>query len=38
VTASEPYASALQTESKPNRSASSTNGMKSVGWAPQYPS
>jgi hypothetical protein len=38
VTASEPYASALQTESNPRRSASSTNGMKSVGWAPQYPS
>ena len=37
VTASEPYASALHTESNPRRSASRTSGMKSVGCAAQYP-
>jgi hypothetical protein len=37
VTASDPYASALHTESKPSRSASWTSGMVSVGVAPQYP-
>src|SRR6266571_3704022 len=36
-TASEPYASALQMESKPRRSASWTSGMTSMGTAPQYP-
>jgi hypothetical protein len=37
VTASEPYASALQTESNPSRSASFTSGSTSTGPAPQYP-
>ena len=34
-TASEPYASALQIESNPSRSASSTSGWTSTGCAPQ---
>jgi hypothetical protein len=37
VTASEPYASALHTESKPRRSASATRGSTSTGPVPQYP-
>ena len=38
VTASEPYASELQTESKPNASASSTRSTGNVMSAPEYPS